>query len=99
MLFERRSARSPFFFFFFFLPFSPTEQKSDAMSEVQEAKQFGAWLLAASKSIGKHCDAVNDKFIICKSESNNPAHCVDIGKQVTACALNVYVIFRNFHFW
>ena len=58
--------------------------------DTAEVKQFGAFLLAASKQIGKHCDDVNDQFIICKAENANPAFCVEIGKKVTQCAISVY---------
>lgn len=57
-----------------------------------EVRAYGAQLLAASKLIGKYCDDVNDEFILCKAESENPVHCVKIGRKVTECALRVYVI-------
>eukprot|EP01122_Echinamoeba_exundans_P008771 TRINITY_DN2977_c0_g1_i2.p1 TRINITY_DN2977_c0_g1~~TRINITY_DN2977_c0_g1_i2.p1 ORF type:complete len:110 (+),score=19.21 TRINITY_DN2977_c0_g1_i2:136-465(+) len=58
--------------------------------EFGEVKQSGAYLLAASKQIGKWCDDINDQFIICKAENPNPAFCIDAGKKVTACALSVF---------
>lgn len=60
-----------------------------------EVKQTGAYLLAASKQIGKFCDDVNDQFIICKAENANPAFCVEPGKRVTACAMSVYVTWNT----
>ena len=56
-----------------------------------ELKQNGATLLALASLFGKYCDRVNDKFILCKAEDENPAHCADIGKLVTQCSLDVYV--------
>lgn len=60
-------------------------------SKPTEVRAFGAQLLAASKLIGKYCDDVNDEFILCKAEHDNPVHCVKIGRKVTECALQVYV--------
>jgi NADH dehydrogenase (ubiquinone) 1 alpha subcomplex subunit 8 len=56
-----------------------------------EVRAFGSQLLAASKLIGKYCDDVNDEFILCKAEYDNPVHCIKIGRRVTECALSVYV--------
>ena len=60
-------------------------------SKPTEVRAFGSQLLAASKLIGKYCDDVNDEFILCKAEYDNPVHCVKIGRKVTECALRVYV--------
>lgn len=63
-----------------------------AMSkEIQEIAQTGAFLLAASRVVGRHCDDLNDQFIICKATHANPAFCVEQGKRVTSCSLSVYV--------
>lgn len=47
--------------------------------------------MAASRVIGKTCDDVNNEFILCKAEYDNPIHCANIGRKVTKCALDVYV--------
>lgn len=60
-------------------------------SKPTEVRAFGSQLLAASKLIGKYCDDVNDEFILCKAESDNPVHCIKVGRKVTECALRVYV--------
>jgi len=55
-----------------------------------ELKQNGATLLALSSLFGKYCDKANNRFILCKADSEHPGHCADIGKTVTACSLEVY---------
>ena len=61
-------------------------------SKPTEVRAFGSQLLAASKLIGKYCDDVNDEFILCKAEYDNPVHCIKVGRRVTECALGVYVL-------
>ena len=59
--------------------------------EASEISYFGPYLMAASRVIGKTCDDVNNEFILCKAEYDNPIHCANIGRKVTKCALDVYV--------
>lgn len=56
------------------------------LDEVEEIKQFGPQLISASKVLSKYCDGINDQFILCKSEHDNPVYCADIGKKVTKCS-------------
>ena len=45
--------------------------------------------------MGAACDAETDAFLACKADHDgNPVKCVEEGKQVTACGLNV---FRNIY--
>lgn len=61
------------------------------LDEVQEIRQLGPQLLSASKLIGKYCDEINDQFILCKAQNDNPLNCFEIGKEVTKCSRFVYV--------
>ncbi|KAH0945509.1 hypothetical protein HN011_004307 [Eciton burchellii] len=47
-------------------------------------------LQTASVYIGKACEWYNNEFSLCRMEENDPRRCLDEGKAVTACALNVF---------
>ncbi|XP_072997917.1 NADH dehydrogenase [ubiquinone] 1 alpha subcomplex subunit 8-B-like [Typha latifolia] len=48
-----------------------------------------AVLMAASKHIAVRCRAENVDFINCKKKDPNPEKCLDKGRQVTRCVLNL----------
>lgn len=39
---------------------------------------------------GKYCLDVNDDFMMCKQETNDPRKCLNEGKAVTSCALQFF---------
>jgi len=55
-----------------------------------EVNYSGPSLMAVSKLIGKYCDPENDEFILCKARNSHPAMCVEEGKKVTLCTLQVF---------
>jgi NADH dehydrogenase (ubiquinone) 1 alpha subcomplex subunit 8 len=54
-----------------------------------ELPATSSYLFAASFFIGDKCGKANDDFLVCKSKDNNPAACLEQGKVVTECAVNV----------
>ena len=48
--------------------------------------------MAAARHFGQHCKAVSDEFMVCRFEEKDPAKCVDLGRKVTSCAVELYVI-------
>lgn len=46
-------------------------------------------LQTASVYIGKACEWYNNEFTLCRIEERDPRRCLDEGKVVTSCALNV----------
>jgi len=61
----------------------PTEEELT----VEEVNVSFPYLRAASFHLGKYCESVNNEFMLCKDETNDPRKCVDAGKGVTACTL------------
>lgn len=57
---------------------------------VEEANVSTATLMAAGPYIGKQCEAVNNEFMLCRQELNDPRACIELGKRVTACGLQVF---------
>ncbi|KAM0751401.1 NADH dehydrogenase, alpha subcomplex, subunit 8 [Meredithblackwellia eburnea MCA 4105] len=53
---------------------------------VDELGVTSAPLKSASFYIGEHCKAYNEDFMLCKSESRAPEHCLAEGRKVTRCA-------------
>lgn len=47
-------------------------------------------LRAGAFHLGKHCEAQNNEFMLCKQELQDPRKCIDEGKQVTKCALDFF---------
>ncbi|CAD5177683.1 unnamed protein product [Musa acuminata subsp. malaccensis] len=54
-----------------------------------------AVLMAAAKHIAARCRAENVAFIKCKKKDPNPEKCLDKGRQVTSCVLNLEQLFVN----
>lgn len=59
------------------------------MDEVNETKRFGAQLISASKSLKKYCEGINEQFVQCNSDHDNPKYCSEIGKEVIKCSQKV----------
>ncbi|KXS18348.1 hypothetical protein M427DRAFT_96058, partial [Gonapodya prolifera JEL478] len=59
---------------------------SPSIPEVKEVGATSAALETASFFLGAHCKDVNEDFMLCKSESADPKHCLKEGRRVTRCA-------------
>ncbi|XP_015366864.1 PREDICTED: NADH dehydrogenase [ubiquinone] 1 alpha subcomplex subunit 8 [Diuraphis noxia] len=57
---------------------------------VEEVPISSPGLRAAAHHIGKYCLDVNDEFMMCKQETNDPRKCLNEGKAVTSCALEFF---------
>lgn len=56
---------------------------------VQEIDVSWPTLQTASVYIGKACEWYNNDFMLCRSEEGDPRRCLNEGKAVTSCALNI----------
>ncbi|XP_078040642.1 NADH dehydrogenase [ubiquinone] 1 alpha subcomplex subunit 8 [Augochlora pura] len=63
---------------------------SDEELTTQEINVSYPFLQAASFYIGKKCEWDNNEFMLCKRETKDPRKCIQEGKKVTACALEVF---------
>eukprot|EP01121_Diplochlamys_sp_Union-15-3_P016549 TRINITY_DN5651_c0_g1_i1.p1 TRINITY_DN5651_c0_g1~~TRINITY_DN5651_c0_g1_i1.p1 ORF type:complete len:142 (-),score=19.11 TRINITY_DN5651_c0_g1_i1:93-473(-) len=63
-------------------------------TEKDEINVLGASLIAANRMIQKYCNKQNDDFLLCKTEDEDPAHCVQQGKAVTRCGFDVFKAIR-----
>lgn len=63
---------------------------SDEELTVQEINVSWPALQAASVYIGKKCEWHNNEFMLCKKELRDPRKCINEGKNVTACAIEVF---------
>ncbi|XP_052744024.1 NADH dehydrogenase [ubiquinone] 1 alpha subcomplex subunit 8-like [Bicyclus anynana] len=57
---------------------------------VDECELSTATLMSAAPYVGKHCEAVNNEFMLCRYENKDPRPCVEIGKKVTACTMQLF---------
>lgn len=62
---------------------------------VDEVNVSQATLITAAPYLGKSCESVNNEFMLCRQELNDPRACVAIGKEVTACALRTLRTIKN----
>jgi len=67
-------------------PAKETAPKAPASTEAVTS----APLMSAAFFIGEACAAQNAAFMACKDESRDPSHCLEQGKAVTACAVELY---------
>ena len=44
------------------------------------------YLKAGAVHMGKHCEAQNNEFVLCRHETRDPKSCLKEGKEVTSCA-------------
>ncbi|XP_028176502.1 NADH dehydrogenase [ubiquinone] 1 alpha subcomplex subunit 8-like [Ostrinia furnacalis] len=49
-----------------------------------------ATLMSAAPYLGKVCENVNNEFMLCRQETNDPRPCIELGKRVTECAIQVF---------
>ena len=54
-----------------------------------EVKATSAVLQAAAFVIGSECQQVNDMFMACRRESNDPVKCAEAGIALNACVNGV----------
>uniref|UniRef100_A0A8J2RVG4 NADH dehydrogenase [ubiquinone] 1 alpha subcomplex subunit 8 n=1 Tax=Daphnia galeata TaxID=27404 RepID=A0A8J2RVG4_9CRUS len=57
---------------------------------VQEVEVSTPGLRAASFHMGKACENVNNEFMLCRQECQDPRRCLNEGKAVTACSLDFF---------
>ncbi|THU60119.1 hypothetical protein C4D60_Mb07t09260 [Musa balbisiana] len=62
---------------------------SGSVDAAGEPIPTSAVLMAAAKHIATRCRAENVAFIKCKKKDPNPEKCLDKGRHVTSCVLNV----------
>ncbi|RZS23612.1 hypothetical protein BHM03_00056579 [Ensete ventricosum] len=62
---------------------------SSTVDAAGEPIPTSAVLMAAAKHITQRCRAENVAFIKCKKKDANPEKCLDKGRQVTSCVLNL----------
>jgi len=62
---------------------------------VDEVGVTSAPLKSASFFIGQYCKEVNEDFMLCKSESRDPGHCLKEGRKVTRCAAELISKMRD----
>ncbi|XP_018356240.1 PREDICTED: NADH dehydrogenase [ubiquinone] 1 alpha subcomplex subunit 8 [Trachymyrmex septentrionalis] len=56
---------------------------------VQELNVSWPVLQTASVYIGKGCEWYNNEFLLCRQEERDPRRCLNEGKAVTSCALDI----------
>lgn len=57
---------------------------------VNEINVSTATLMSAAPYLGKSCENINNEFMLCRQETNDPRACLELGKRVTECAMNVF---------
>ena len=67
-----------------------TALPSEEELTVQEINVSWPVLQAASVYIGKKCEWHNNEFMLCRQETEDPRKCINEGKNVTACAMEVF---------
>ncbi|KAJ7771024.1 hypothetical protein DFH07DRAFT_914267 [Mycena maculata] len=63
--------------------------------KVQELGTTSAPLKSAAFFLGAYCKEYNEDFMLCKSESRDPAHCLKEGRRVTRCATDLITKMRE----
>lgn len=66
-----------------------------SLSVAQEVNLSTSTLLSAGPYLGKYCEAINNEFMLCRYELDDPRACVDLGKKVTACTLEFFRKVKN----
>ena len=57
--------------------------------EQQEIKATSTVLLAAARHFGQYCQETRDTYMRCKYETNDHAKCLEEGKAVTKCGIEL----------
>lgn len=61
----------------------------------REVNVSTATLMTAAPYLGKMCENINSEFMLCRQETNDPRPCVELGKRVTECAIQVFQRIRK----
>ena len=59
---------------------------SDEELTTEECPLGTPYLKAGAMHLGKHCEAQNNEFVLCRHETRDPQSCLKEGKEVTSCA-------------
>lgn len=62
---------------------------------IKECNLSMSTLMSAAPYIGKQCEAVNNEFMLCRMEKKDPRKCVELGKRVTKCTLDLFCKIKN----
>lgn len=62
---------------------------------VPEINLSTATLMSASSYLGKQCEGINNEYMLCRQETNDPRPCLELGKKVTSCAIDVFKKIKN----
>ncbi|KAM3960504.1 NADH dehydrogenase [ubiquinone] 1 alpha subcomplex subunit 8 [Aphomia sociella] len=57
---------------------------------VPEVNLSTATLMSAAPYLGKACESINNEFMLCRQELNDPRSCLELGKRVTACTMEFF---------
>lgn len=57
---------------------------------VPEVNLSTSALMTAAPYVGKKCEGVNSEFMLCRQETNDARACVELGRRVTCCAMEVF---------
>ncbi|CAK1583712.1 unnamed protein product [Parnassius mnemosyne] len=57
---------------------------------VPEVNLSTATLMSAGPYFGKDCEAINNEFMLCRYELDDPRACVNLGKKVTSCTMKFF---------
>jgi len=62
---------------------------------VQEVNISTPYLKAAAFHLGKECEAINNEYMLCRKEEQDPRKCLKEGKAVTACTLKFFQMVKS----
>jgi len=62
---------------------------------VPEVNVSTPYLKAAAFFLGKHCEDVNNEYMLCKEEEKDPRKCLKEGKAVTQCTLKFFQMIKK----
>ncbi|XP_075219171.1 NADH dehydrogenase [ubiquinone] 1 alpha subcomplex subunit 8 [Lycorma delicatula] len=63
---------------------------TDEELTVPEVKLSAVPLRAAAFHLGKYCEGINNEFMLCRNELEDPRKCLNEGKAVTSCSLEFF---------
>lgn len=63
---------------------------------VDEVNMSASTLMSAAPYLGKLCEPVNNEFMLCRQEGKDARACVELGKKVTGCAMEVFMGIKKY---
>ncbi|CAH2045264.1 unnamed protein product, partial [Iphiclides podalirius] len=57
---------------------------------VPEVDLTTSTLMTAAPYLGKACEVINNEYMLCRYELNDPRACIQLGKRVTECTLDFF---------